>query len=119
MLLEVLFVLCLTFLNISSVISVIYILSYILSFLGEECINPTCDILYEPTYLPSKEYSNISYDPKFLCNYSIYSYKMLVKFSSQLCNMVFVMMIYLSLIVIIGHNSKIFCRCIIIFQNVP
>ena len=117
MLLEVLFVLCLTFLNISSVISVINILSYILSFLGEECINPICDILYDHSYFPSKEY----YDPNFLCNSndSISSYKMLVKFTSQLCNMAFFMMIYLSLIVLTGHNSKILCRCIIISQNVP
>ena len=121
MLLDVIFVLCLPFLNISSVLSIIYILSYILFYLREECIFIICDILYDPSYLPSKEYLNICYDPKFLCNskYTISSYKILVKFGFKLYNMVFVKIIYSSLTFNIGNNSKILCRYIIIFQRVP
>ena len=98
-------------------------LSYFLRFFGEECINPICDILKYPhdPFYPAVLYLNVSYNPKFLCNsnYTISSYKMLVKFGPSLCNMVFVKIIYFSLTVIIGLNSKILCRYIIIFQNVP
>ena len=118
MLLNVIFLLCLPSLNISSVLFIFYILSYILRFLGEKCINHICDILKDPSYFPSKEYLNVSYDPNVLCNlnYTISLYIMLVEFIFKMFNMFFIKIIYFSLAVITGHNSKILCRYIMIFH---